>query len=84
MTTDGSAAAEDVAEDDDPLRQPFGARGAHVVVADHLEHGRAREARQQADVERGEHERRQHEMVERLRRRGRRSRRGARRSCRAR
>ena len=44
--------AQDVPDDDDPLGQPLRARGADVVVPDHLEHGRAREAGEQADVER--------------------------------
>ena len=49
--------AEDVASDDGPFGQPLGPRCPDVVVADHVEHGRAREACQQADVEGGKHER---------------------------
>ena len=48
------------------FEQPLRARGAHVVVADHLEHRRAREAGQQADAEGREDERGQDQVLERL------------------
>ena len=35
-------------------RQAFGARGADVVLAQHLQHGGARDAREQADLQQGE------------------------------
>ena len=57
---------EHVAEDDGPLGQALGAGGTHVVVVEHLEHRRARVARDQADVVGGEHERRQDEVAERV------------------
>ena len=57
---------EDVAPMHDALRQALCARRPNVVVPDHLEHGRPRVAGQQADVEGGEHERGQDQMVNRL------------------
>ncbi len=45
---------------------PFARAGAHVVVPHHLEHRRAREPGQEADVEGREDERRQDDVVERL------------------
>ena len=46
--------------------QTFGARGAHVVLAEHLEHRRARHARDHRQRNGAEHDCRQHEVVQRV------------------
>ena len=53
-----------MADEHAPLRQALRARRADVVVPDHLEHGRARVARQQADVVGRQHERGEDQVVE--------------------
>ena len=52
------------------FRQPLGARGAHIVFTQHIEHGGAREADDQRGVEHAQHHRRQHEVVKAFGQRG--------------
>ena len=66
VTMLGSAAPQHVARTDRPLGQPLRAGGADEVVAQHVEDGRAGEAGEQADGVRGEDERRQHQVPERV------------------
>ena len=63
VTTDGSAAAQDVPQDDHVARAVPSPGRTHVVVADDLEHRCAGEAGQQADVN-GQHEPRQQQVVQ--------------------
>src|SRR4029079_12860846 len=55
-----------VAHHDGTPGKPLGTRGANVVVVDHLQHGRARVARQQADVAEGEYDRGHDEVPRRV------------------
>src|SRR6266496_6440487 len=54
---------EGVLGHDDHLAEPLGARGADVVGAEHLQHGRAREARDRGHGEGAEGERGQYEVL---------------------
>ena len=51
-------------EQDRRLAEALGPRGADVVLAQHLEHGRARDARDQRDVDAAERDRRQDQVLE--------------------
>ena len=48
--------AQDVAKDDQPLRQPLGPGGAHVVLPHHLQHAGPRLAGEDGDGAGGEHD----------------------------
>ena len=56
--------AQRVQTDDAERRQALGARGAHIVLAEHLQHRRARHARDDGERDGAEHDRRQDEMVQ--------------------
>ena len=58
------AIVQRVAVDDPPLRQAEGARRADVVLAHHLEHRGAHQARDVADPAEPDGERRQHQMAQ--------------------
>ena len=57
--------AQRVHDDDAPARQPLGARGAHVVLAQHFEHRRARHPRDHRQRNRAERDRRQDQVRQR-------------------
>ena len=56
--------AQGVVQDHARLRGALGARRADVVLAQHVEHARAREAQDQRGVDDAEHDRRQHQVME--------------------
>mmetsp|Transcript_59387 Transcript_59387/g.140251 ORF Transcript_59387/g.140251 Transcript_59387/m.140251 type:complete len:343 (-) Transcript_59387:286-1314(-) len=57
--------AQRVHDHDPRRRQALGARGAHIVLAQHFQHGRARHARHHRQRARAQHQRRQHEVQQR-------------------
>ena len=66
VTIDGSAARRMWPNDDRAARQALRAGGADVVLVHHLEHGRARVAREQAHVRSREDDRGQQQVLERV------------------
>jgi hypothetical protein len=57
--------AQRVHDDDAPARQALGAHGAHVVLAQHLEHRRTRHPRDDRERDRPERDRRQDQVRQR-------------------